>query len=62
VKKYEELRLPRATAVQLAARSRQAMMAGPRKSSDTATPSGNIYIEDIYAFDIIAHVAEAVGP
>ena len=62
VKKYEELRLPRATAVQLAARTRQAMMAGPRKSSDTATPSGNIYIEDIYAFDIIAQVAEAVGP
>ena len=47
---YEGLRLPRATAVQLAARSRQAMMA----------PGGNAAItnvEQIYAYDIVAQVA-----
>ena len=55
---YEELRLPRATAVQLAARSRQAMMA-PAGDGDAhlATITN---VEQIYAFDIIAQIAEAL--
>lgn len=58
LQKYEELRRPRATAVQLAARSRQAMMAGKR--GDAQSPSGGIDIEEVYAFDIVAQVAEAL--
>jgi salicylate hydroxylase len=56
---YETLRRPRATAVQLAARSRQAMMA-PAGGSD-AGPAAITNVEQIYAFDIIAQVAEALG-
>jgi 2-polyprenyl-6-methoxyphenol hydroxylase-like FAD-dependent oxidoreductase len=61
LRKYEELRRPRATAIQLAARSRQAMMAGPAKKNDTESPSDGIYVEDIYAYDIIAQVAKVLG-
>lgn len=59
LQKYEELRRPRATAVQRAARSRHAMMAG--KSGDAERPGDSIDIEQVYAFDIIAHVAEAIA-
>ena len=59
LRKYEELRLPRATAVQLAARSRQAMMA--RASADSASTNASVAnVEQIYAFDIVAQVAEAL--
>jgi len=58
LRKYEELRLPRATAVQLAARSRQAMMA-PAGDSD-ARRANITNVEQIYAFDIVAQVAEAL--
>ena len=54
---YEALRLPRATAVQRAARSRQAMMA-PAGASDGGHAITNV--EQIYAFDIVAQVAEAL--
>ena len=57
---YQALRLPRATAVQLAARSRQAMMARAGKDAEGATPSA-IDIEQVYAFDIVAQVADALG-
>lgn len=55
---YEKLRLPRATAVQRAARSRQAMMAPAGESDDGAATITNV--EQIYAFDIVAQVAEAL--
>ena len=57
---YEKLRRPRATAVQLAARSRQAMM---EPAADKGAEGGNAAItnvEQIYAFDVIAQVAEAL--
>jgi salicylate hydroxylase len=60
LKKYEQLRLPRATAVQRAARSRQAMMepaAGAGGSQGNTTITN---VEQIYAFDVIAQVAEAL--
>lgn len=57
--KYEALRLPRATMVQQAARSRHAMMA--RAGGDSDAASANVtQIEQIYEFDIIAQVAEAL--
>jgi salicylate hydroxylase len=59
LRKYEELRLPRATAIEFAARSRQAMMAPAGQDSDTARASIT-NVEQIYAFDIIAQVAEAL--
>jgi salicylate hydroxylase len=55
---YEKLRLPRATAVQLAARSRQAMMAPAGESDGGAASIANV--EQIYAYDIVAKVAEAL--
>jgi salicylate hydroxylase len=60
LRKYEELRRPRATAVQLAARSRQAMMAPAGGDSDAGRASIT-NVEQIYAFDIIAQVAEALA-
>ena len=59
LRKYDELRRPRATAVQLAARSRQAMMAPAAGDSDAARASIT-NVEQIYAFDIIAQTAEAL--
>jgi salicylate hydroxylase len=57
---YETLRLPRATAVQRAARSRQAMMERAADSSDAGVITN---VEQIYAYDIIAQVAGALdGP
>jgi 2-polyprenyl-6-methoxyphenol hydroxylase-like FAD-dependent oxidoreductase len=57
--KYEVLRLARATMVQQAARSRRAMMA--RANGDGDTTNANVtQIEQIYDFDIIAQVAEAL--
>ena len=57
--KYEALRLPRATMVQQAARSRRAMMA--RATGDSDTMNANVtHIEQIYDFDVIAQVAEAL--
>jgi 2-polyprenyl-6-methoxyphenol hydroxylase-like FAD-dependent oxidoreductase len=60
LRRYQELRLPRCTAVQLAARSRRAMMARAGDADEAQTPSG-IDIEQIYAFDVVAQVAEALG-
>ncbi len=57
---YQELRLPRATAIQIAARSRQAMMARTAKGDESNAPAG-IDIEQVYAFDVVAQVAEALG-
>jgi salicylate hydroxylase len=60
LRKYEELRLPRATAVQLAARSRQAMMA--RAGSDRDAGSAKVTsVEQIYEFDIVAQIAETLA-
>jgi salicylate hydroxylase len=56
LQKYQELRLPRATAVQRAARSRRAMMARDAGDAD-AGGAGAASIEQIYEFDIIAQVA-----
>ena len=57
--KYEALRLARATMVQLAARSRRAMMA--RAAGDSETTNATVtQIEQIYDFDIIARVEEAL--
>src|SRR6185312_10784187 len=50
LKKYEALRLPRATAVQLAARSRQAMM---ERAADSSDANAITNVEQIYAFDVI---------
>jgi salicylate hydroxylase len=55
---YEALRLPRATAVQRAARSRQAMMA-PAGASDGGA-AAITHVEQIYAYDIVAAVAAAL--
>jgi hypothetical protein len=45
----------------LAARSRQAMMArAGKEEGDAKTPDG-IDIEQVYAFDVVAQVAEALG-
>lgn len=61
LQKYEQLRLPRATAVQLAARSRQAMMEPAGEASDGDGGGARITnVEQIYAFDVIAQVAEAL--
>lgn len=60
LKKYEELRLPRATAVQLAARSRQAMMAPAGDTSGSHSDAAITNVEQIYAFDVVAQVAEAL--
>ncbi len=60
LRKYEELRLPRATAVQRAARSRRAMIARDA-SADDAGGTGAASIEQIYEFDIIAQVAGALA-
>ena len=57
---YETLRRPRATAVQLAARSRQAMMASADKPGAAPAPDSASFIEQIYAYDIIAQTAEAL--
>lgn len=59
LRKYEELRLPRATAVQRAARSRQAMMEPAADASDAGS-ARITNVEQIYAFDVIAQVAEAL--
>ncbi|HWE74723.1 MAG TPA: FAD-dependent monooxygenase [Stellaceae bacterium] len=58
LKKYEQLRLPRANAVQFAARSRQAMMESAGDASGSDAPITNV--EQIYAFDIVAQVAQAL--
>jgi salicylate hydroxylase len=58
LRKYQELRLPRATAVQRAARSRRAMMARAGNETDAEAPA--IDIEQVYAFDVVAQVAEAL--
>jgi salicylate hydroxylase len=58
LEKYETLRLPRATAVQRAARSRQAMIANPDDKNDAA-PSSN-FIEEVYAYDIVAETEKIV--
>jgi len=55
---YETLRRPRATAVQLAARSRQAMLQ-PADNASTRDTITNV--EQIYAYDIIAETAAALA-
>ncbi|HLI22941.1 MAG TPA: FAD-dependent monooxygenase [Stellaceae bacterium] len=59
LEKYQALRLPRATAVQRAARSRQAMMVRPGETKDGAASSA-VDIEQVYAYDIVAETAEAL--
>jgi len=57
LEKYQALRLPRTTAVQLAARSRQAMM---EPAADGSNAGAITNVEQVYAFDVIAQVAEAL--
>jgi 2-polyprenyl-6-methoxyphenol hydroxylase-like FAD-dependent oxidoreductase len=61
LRKYEELRLPRATAIQLAARSRQAMMAGGDKQTGSDQTRNPISAEDVYAYDIVEQTAKSLG-
>ena len=59
LQKYQALRLPRATAVQRAARSRRAMMASAPADSEAKNETA-ISVEEIYEFDIVAQVAKAL--
>jgi 2-polyprenyl-6-methoxyphenol hydroxylase-like FAD-dependent oxidoreductase len=56
---YQRIRIPRATAVQSAARSRRAMIA--RAPGGDAQAAPGIGVEQIYDFDIIGQVAEALA-
>jgi salicylate hydroxylase len=58
LKQYQQLRLPRATAVQSAARSRRAMIARGPDADAKAAPA--ISVEEIYDYDIIGQVNEAL--
>jgi salicylate hydroxylase len=60
LEKYQELRLPRGTAVQRAARSRRAMLT-PASSDSDAGRANVTQVEQIYDFDIVAQVAEALA-
>lgn len=54
---YQALRLPRATAVQRAARSRRAMMESAPADGESETA---ISVEQVYDFDVVAQVAQAL--